>query len=118
MPACDFTALPSFYDGMPNVLLESATLGIPFIAARAGGIADVIGNDENLLQLSFHPGDRHGCRKALWYAASMEDSRRKTCGRMLKKRVIEDFSADKEAQAYMQILNKSMKRSDIGFMKF
>ena len=26
--ACDLVAIPSFYDGLPNVLLEAAALGV------------------------------------------------------------------------------------------
>jgi len=59
-PACDAIAIPSFYDGMPNVLLEAAMLNIPIIASNIDGIKDVIG-DSNLL---FYPGDITDCNRA------------------------------------------------------
>lgn len=33
-PACDFTILPSLFEGTPNVLLESMSCGVPVIATR------------------------------------------------------------------------------------
>jgi len=33
-PACDFTVLPSLFEGTPNVVLESMASGIPVIATR------------------------------------------------------------------------------------
>ncbi len=34
--ACDYAVLPSFYDGMPNTMLEAMAMGLPLIAADTG----------------------------------------------------------------------------------
>ncbi|QTE88919.1 glycosyltransferase family 4 protein [Shewanella algae] len=39
---CDLIAIPSFYEGTPNVLLEAASLNIPVLGACCGGMADLI----------------------------------------------------------------------------
>ena len=116
-PACDFIALPSFYDGMPNVLLEAGALGVPVIAARAGGITDVLGENEIFAPFLFHPGDRHGCRKALWQAASSTREQRLEIGQALCKHIRHSFSAETETSKYRQLLLKLFNRSSIGFMK-
>jgi glycosyltransferase involved in cell wall biosynthesis len=61
--ACDWVAIPSFYDGMPNVLLEALALGVPVIAADAGGMPELVRDGEN--GLLFAAGDLEGCRAAL-----------------------------------------------------
>ena len=61
--ACDWVAIPSFYDGMPNVLLEALALGVPVLAADAGGMPELVRDGEN--GLLFAAGDLEACRAAL-----------------------------------------------------
>ncbi len=44
---CDFICIPSFYEGMPNVLLEAAALKIPLLVSNIDGMKDVIINEKN-----------------------------------------------------------------------
>ncbi|KJR40435.1 glycosyltransferase [Candidatus Magnetoovum chiemensis] len=39
---CDVVFLPSYYDGMPNVLLEAMSVGVLAAASRAGAMPDVL----------------------------------------------------------------------------
>ena len=61
--ACDWVAIPSFYDGMPNVLLEALALGVPVLAADAGGMPELVRDGEN--GLLFAAGDLEACRAAV-----------------------------------------------------
>jgi glycogen(starch) synthase len=61
--ACDWVAIPSFYDGMPNVLLEALALGIPVLASDAGGMPELVRDGEN--GVLFAAGDLEACRAAL-----------------------------------------------------
>jgi glycosyltransferase involved in cell wall biosynthesis len=85
--ACDWVAIPSFYDGMPNVLLEAMGLGIPLVASAAGGMADVLADGEHALL--FAPGDPHGCRRVLERAASTGDGERGAMGERCRARAAE-----------------------------
>ncbi len=101
--ACDFIALPSHYDGMPNVLLEAGALGLPVIAARTGGISEVLPAETQTL--TFHPGDAEGCRQALQNAVFMSADNRQLAGKALQTRINNDFTVARETSAYLQLIN-------------
>lgn len=100
--ACDFVAIPSFYDGTPNVLLESAALGIPSIAARAGGMADFL--EEGIHGFLFHPGDRHECHHAILHAATITDADLQNLRLNCKNLAHEKFNHHTEAEQYKLII--------------
>ncbi|MBQ2594266.1 MAG: glycosyltransferase family 4 protein [Candidatus Riflebacteria bacterium] len=102
-PACDFIALPSHYDGMPNVLLEAGALGIPVIAARTGGIFEVLPKEQS--SLTFHPGNADQCRQAFNKAAALSLSERKNIGKALKDYIKENFNIKKESEAYLRLFS-------------
>lgn len=99
---CDAVVIPSFYDGMPNVLLESGALGIPVIASAVDGMADVIRHEED--GLLFAPGNEDNCRKALYqfFAMSAEDHR--LLGQKLKNKIENQYSHTHETDAYQKLL--------------
>jgi glycosyltransferase involved in cell wall biosynthesis len=100
--ACDLMVVPSFYDGLPNVVLEGAGLGIPFIASTAGGMGDIlVGGEHGFL---FHPGDPHGCRRAIGEAATVSDARLRAMGDACRAMVAERYTATIEAERYRHIL--------------
>ena len=106
-PACDYIALPSHYDGMPNVLLEAGALGIPVIAARVGGIQEVLPTEQQ--QLTFHPGNAEACRETLLRVTSLSGKERQDIGASLKKHIGKHFTASGETEKYLKIfadLNK------------
>ncbi|MEP6939881.1 MAG: glycosyltransferase family 4 protein [Rudaea sp.] len=98
--ACDAVAIPSLYDGLPNVALEAGALGVPVIGSTAGGLADLLVDGENAL--TFAPGDLHACRRALDVAAESADLA--ALGRSLQATVLRDFDQRSEAARYHELL--------------
>ena len=66
--ASDFLCLPSYSEGVPNVILESMSCGKPVIASEVGGIPEVVTEETGVLT---PVGDIEGLAKALGTAADM-----------------------------------------------
>lgn len=106
--ACDLVALPSYYDGLPNVMLEAAALGLPLVAARAGGMADWLA--EGVHGFVFAPGDADGCRRALLAAADSPAETLAAMGRRARALVDGGLDDASEARAYAGVLNRTAAR--------
>lgn len=103
-PALDVVALPSFFDGMPNVMLEAQALGIPVLAAAVGGIPDVVHDGEQ--GYLFTPGQAAALREALARVLDDDEPQRRALGAAGRDRVTAAFTAAREAHAYAQLLDE------------
>ena len=88
---------------MPNVLLESAALGVPLLASDAGGMRDVLIDDETALL--FATGNEHDCRRrAIRRAAEVEkedyEKLQNNCRELAKI-----YTHEREAENYLEIFS-------------
>ena len=103
--ACDFVALPSLYDGLPNVLLEVGVLGIPVLASRAGGIPDVVPAPECL----FTPAQREECIQALQFMLNADQSTLHALGQKLYQNIAAHFTQTQETARYLELLQATQQ---------
>jgi len=101
--ACDMVVIPSFYDGLPNVLLETSALGIPSLASDAGGMRDILTDGETAIL--FSSGDEHACRRAIERAANISSEDLKKLGANARDMIVKNFDHRKEAERYLDIFN-------------
>jgi glycogen synthase len=105
--ACEMVVIPSFYDGLPNVLLEAAGLGIPALASTAGGMADFLRDDEHAIL--FRPGDPHECRRAISRAAEMSDEELRRLGENSRALARSAFDHRVEAGRHLAVLKETRR---------
>ena len=103
--ACDVTALPSLFEGTPNVALESMACGVPVVATRVSDNAYIIRDGETGLLVD--PGDAEGFAARLLELARDRDSRR-SMSELGRRWVEAEFSsrrlAEKTATVYHDVL--------------
>jgi len=105
---CDAVAIPSFYDGMPNVLLEAGALGIPIIASNTGGMKDVITDKQN--GFLFTPGDAPSCRKSFFDFVNLSSDEGLALGTHLKKTIHTQYNVQLETNRYDELLKTLLDR--------
>lgn len=107
---CDALAIPSFYDGMPNVLLEAGALGIPVLASDVDGMQDVIRDQQN--GLLFTPGDHESCRKKFFDFIGLPNEVRINLGANLKSTITSEYNVELETNAYDTLFKELLGSTD------
>jgi len=91
----DIIVIPSLWEGLPNILLESMVLGRPVIASRIDGITEVVTN--NINALLFNPGDEGELSEAVQRLICDRNFADKL-GTNARKHVVNNFPIEKSVQ--------------------
>ncbi len=94
--ASDIVFLPSFYDGMPNVLLEAMALGKTIVASGAGAFPDVIRDGDN--GFLFKTGDMADAARTMHRALDMKQGAEAAMTDSARKTIAENFNPGKEIE--------------------
>lgn len=105
--ACDLVALPSLYDGLPNVLLEAAGLGVPLLASTAGGMGDWL--RDGVHGYLFAPGDVAGCAAAIRRALAADAAELRRLGAAAEALVRAELTAERETAGYLALLRAAAR---------
>ena len=93
-------ALPSRYEGLPNVILEAMACGLPVVATAVGGVPDIIKNGENGLLVD--SGDAGALCGALRKLLEDQDLAAEL-GARARQTAVERFSLASVAQRYAKL---------------
>jgi len=103
LPCIDILAHPAFMEGLGVSLLQAAACGVPIVAGRAGGIPEVVQDQET--GLLFNPGDAHALARHLIQLLSSDDTRR-AMGQAGRRRVEQLFSVNTMVQGTLAVYRK------------
>ena len=92
--ACDFVALPSFHDGMPNVLLEAMSLGVTPIVSTAGAMGELV--QDGRTGFIFPVEDRQAAARATARALDMTGAERREMSGRIKDFIARNYSVEQE----------------------
>lgn len=103
----DIFALPSDVEGEPISLLEAMDAGLPVVAARTGGIPEIIENGKS--GLIFTPGKLNELQDLL-HELLGDEYKRETLGKAAQQRIQERFSAQRMTQEFQELYIQCMTR--------
>jgi len=98
----DIFVLPSYREGMPNVLLEAMATGLPCVATNIPGACELVESGEDGILVS--PKNSKELASAL--QRMVDKKERKRMGRKARKKITKKFSADKMASKYENVFMK------------
>ncbi|WP_326539092.1 TIGR03088 family PEP-CTERM/XrtA system glycosyltransferase [Pseudorhodoferax sp.] len=100
--------LPSRAEGISNTILEAMASGLPVLATRVGGNADLVADGETGLIVP--PADPAAMAQALVQLAS-EPQRARAMGEAGRRRVLERFSLQAMVRSYQTIYDQQLGRT-------
>jgi glycosyltransferase involved in cell wall biosynthesis len=103
MPNADLFVLPSFTEGLPNVLLEAHAAGVPVVATAVGGTPELVVHGETGLLV--HAGDDAALADNMANLLS-DDDRRRAMGDAARVRVREQFTFEVQALGYLDLFKE------------
>jgi glycosyltransferase involved in cell wall biosynthesis len=100
IPWLDVMVLPSYTEGLPNVVLEACAAGVPVVATAVGGTPEVIEDGENGYLAP--PGDARTLAGCILAVLDSDDLGR-GMGESGRRRVLEEFTFEAQARQYRQL---------------
>lgn len=107
---CEGVVIPSYYDGMPNVLLEACALGIPVLASRVDGMKDVI--HEVASELLFNPGNEKECSLVFSTFLNASKEQKNRWSTLMEMRIKAEFTHEQETKAYEKVIDALLGSND------
>jgi glycosyltransferase involved in cell wall biosynthesis len=111
LQASDFLVLPSYSEGMPQVILEAMNCGLPVVATRVGGVPEAVLDGRTGLLVE--PGDAAQLRDGMERMIA-DEAFRLAAGREGLARAHEVFDSERNAGTLADALWALANRRDVG----
>jgi glycosyltransferase involved in cell wall biosynthesis len=106
MPNADLFVLPSFTEGLPNVLLEAHAAGVPVVATAVGGTPELVLDGETGLLV---PPDDPAALADRMTQLLADTALRRRMSQAARTRVREQFTFEVQAQAYVDLFDELLE---------
>jgi glycosyltransferase involved in cell wall biosynthesis len=111
LAASDLFVLPSLWEGLPMALLEAMASGLPIVATEVSGtVQAMIPNETGIL---VPPGDAQQLAQAIEQLFS-DPAQAQAMGAAARRRVQEEFSAQKQADEHLALYRHLLNRAQDG----
>lgn len=96
--------VPSYHEGMSNVVLECAATGRPVLASDIPGCRE--GYDDGVTGIGFAPRDKQAFYEAVKRFLHLSYEERKEMGRCARKKIEQEFDRRIVVESYMEEINR------------
>jgi glycosyltransferase involved in cell wall biosynthesis len=103
IPFFDLLVLPSFTEGMPNVVLEAFAAGVPVVATAVGGTPELV--EDGASGYLVPPGDSNTLADRICDALAT-DERLREMGLQGRQRVLEQYTFPTQARQYRRLFEE------------
>lgn len=101
---CSAVVLPSYHEGMANVLLEAASTGRPVLASNIPGCAETF--DEGISGFGFEPKDSEDLANVLMKFIDLPYERKKAMGIAGRQKMEREFDRNIVVNAYLEEIDR------------
>ncbi len=98
--ACSAVILPTYHEGMSNVLMEASATGRPVIATAIPGCQEIF--EEGVTGFGCQPKDADSLIGAIRRFLTLTPARRAAMGSAAHDKMVQEFDRQKVVQAYME----------------
>ena len=102
VPSLDLLVLPSFTEGLPNVILEAMAAAVPVVATAVGGTPEVVVDGVTGWLVS--PGDVEALAAGI--AEMLASPERAAMGQRGRERVLQHFTFEAQTQEYERLFEE------------
>ena len=101
---CSAVILPSYHEGMANVLLEASAAGRPVLASRIHGCIETF--DEGVTGFGFEARDVSSLETAISDFCALPHTEKERAGRAAREKVVTEFDRNDVVNEYVKIIYK------------
>lgn len=110
MRSCDMLVLPSWFEGMPNVLLEALSIGLPCIVSDIPAHRDIIGDTG--CALLFDPSDPTALAAHIGYLCGNHATAQELAEKGMQ--VAQHYAPERMAREYYELYTSMVPKSGTG----
>ena len=112
MNAADAFVMSSRWEGMPNVLLEAASCGLPIVSTKVGSVAEIVRHGETGVLVGAGESDALG--EAMTRISSMESDKRAEMGARARALVKQQYDIGVISQKWLDLYSTLSAAKEAG----